>query len=213
MARPPKTPPASNRAQRVAEMQRKERGAQRRRLSMLWIALGVVVALIIGLVAWAISSRPSLEGVQVYEEVGAPPVLSRDHVTTPVEYDQAPPVGGNHHPAWWNCGIYEEQLPDHHVVHSLEHGAVWLTYQPGIAEAELEQLRELADQDFLLLSPYEGQASPVMATAWGHQLSVDSVSESREQLELFIREYRQGPQTPEPGAACTGGTTADLIGG
>jgi Protein of unknown function (DUF3105) len=213
MARPPKTPPASARAQRVAEMQRKEKGVQRRRLSVLWIALGVVLALVIGAVAWAIASRPSLEGVQVYEEVGAEPVLSRDHVSTPVTYEQTPPVGGDHHPTWWNCGVYEQQLPDHHVVHSLEHGAVWLTYQPGLPEDQLEQLRELADQDFVLLSPYEGQPAQVMATAWGHQLSVEDLSASREQLELFIREYRQGPQTPEPGAACTGGTTTDLIGG
>ena len=27
-------------------------------------------------------------------------------------------------------------------------------------------------------------------------------------LQSFIRAYRVGPQTPEPGAACTGGTAA-----
>jgi hypothetical protein len=29
-------------------------------------------------------------------------------------------------------------------------------------------------------------------------------------LESFIQAYRQGPQTPEPGAVCTGGTSATL---
>lgn len=40
-------------------------------------------------------------------------------------------------------------------------------------------------------------------TAWGKQLSVDSSSDGR--LAAFIQKYRQGPQTPEPGAVCSGG--------
>lgn len=215
MARPPKTPPATGRQQRLAELQRKERGARRRSVSMLWVSLAAILVLVAGLVTWAIMSRPTLDGaVEVFEPAGTTaPVLSRNHVTTAVEYEQTPPVGGDHHPAWWNCGIYEEPIPSHHAVHSLEHGAVWLTYQPDLPAEQLEQLRELADQDFILLSPFEGQPAQIMATAWGHQLQVDNMDEGRELLELFIREYRQGPQTPEPGAACTGGTTRDLIGG
>src|SRR5690606_18682641 len=114
MARPPKSPPASSRQQRLAEMQRKEKGAQRRRLSMLWVSLVLIIAVVAGLVVWAIASRPTLEGaVEVYEPVGTTaPVLSRNHVTTTVEYEQTPPVGGDHHPAWWNCGVSVTPIPN-----------------------------------------------------------------------------------------------------
>ncbi|MGB3186609.1 MAG: DUF3105 domain-containing protein [Ornithinimicrobium sp.] len=195
----------TERAQRAAAMQRQARRQERRRALLVWGSVALVVLLILGVVGYAIATRPSLSAVVEYDDPG------RDHVAGAVEYEQDPPVGGDHNQAWWNCGIYTEPIPPHHAVHSLEHGAVWLTYQPDIADEERQTLVDLADQEFMLLSPNETQTSPVIATAWGHQLSVDSAEDER--LALFISEYRQGPQTPEPGAACTGGTTTDLLSG
>jgi len=60
-------------------------------------------------------------------------------------------------------------------------------------------------QDCLLASPYPGLDSPIVASAWGAQIRLDSADD--ENLERFISSYRRGPQTPEPGAACTGGTS------
>ncbi len=55
----------------------------------------------------------------------------------------------------------------------------------------------------MLASPYEGLESPVVASAWGKQLRLEGADDP--DLESFIQSYFQGPQTPEPGAACTGG--------
>ena len=202
MARQPST---SSRTDTVAALQKQARAADRRRSLLIWGGLVLVLALVAGAVGFAIANRPTLDAVQSYDDLG------QDHVTEPVDYEISPPPGGDHHPAWWNCGIYEEEIPAHHAVHSLEHGAVWLTYQPDLPQAQVDTLRGLADQDFLLLSPNADQSSPVVATAWGLQLEVDTADDER--LPRFIREYRQGPQTPEPGAACTGGTTTDLLAG
>jgi hypothetical protein len=57
---------------------------------------------------------------------------------------------------------------------------------------------------YVILSPYPGLPSPVVASAWGKQLQLPSVSDPR--LGQFIDYFRQGPQTPEPGATCAGGT-------
>ncbi|MDQ3383375.1 MAG: DUF3105 domain-containing protein [Actinomycetota bacterium] len=214
MPRQSKNTASSDRAQRVAQLQRQAKTRDRRSLSAIWIGLSLVLALIAGLVTWAIVSNEPVDlgAVEVYDDPEDPADdLERTHVETAVPYEQQPAVGGPHHQAWWTCGTYEEQVPDHHAVHSLEHGAVSLTYQPGIADDQLDELRDLADQDFVLLSPYEGQEAPVMATAWGHQMSVDSADDPR--VAEFVREYRQGPQTPEPGVTCDGGTTTDLLGG
>jgi hypothetical protein len=138
-------------------------------------------------------------GVQTYD-VGPANV----HTEGDVDYAQSPPVGGEHNPVWQNCGFYEEPVLEENAVHSLEHGAVWITYSPDLPQDEIERLSDLAQsQTYLLVSPYPGLDYPVVASAWGKQLSLESAEDP--DLEQFIATYNQGPQTPEPGAACTGG--------
>ena len=48
--------------------------------------------------------------------------------------------------------------------------------------------------------------SPIEATAWGKQMWLKDFDQAK--LEDFVKTYAQGPQTPEPGAACTGGIGA-----
>src|SRR5215212_3432936 len=62
--------------------------------------------------------------------------LPRSHVDGPVEYPQTPPVGGNHSPVWQNCHYYDTSVPNERAVHSLEHGAVWITYSPDTSAAD-----------------------------------------------------------------------------
>jgi hypothetical protein len=144
----------------------------------------------------AASSPP--DGVQSFD------VPSRGHIEGDVSYEQTPPVGGAHNPVWQNCGFYEEPVRDETAVHSLEHGAVWITYRPDLPQDEIERLRDLSGTNsYVLVSPYPDQDSPVVASAWGKRLTLESAGDSN--LERFINAYSQGPQTPEPGAACTGG--------
>lgn len=176
--------------------------AKERRTRLLWIGATTAVILVIaGVVTFAVvrdvSNRPSLDAVQTYE-------VSANHVQTPVDYEQTPPVGGDHNPVWLNCGVYDEPVPNELAVHSLEHGAVWITHSPDLPAGEVEQLVDSVPDEYVVVSPYEGLPAPVVASAWGHQLELDGVADPR--LAEFIREYRQGPQTPEPGAACTGGS-------
>lgn len=80
---------------------------------------------------------------------------------------------------------------------------MWITYRPDLATAEIDTLRALtADQTHLLVSAFPGLASPVVLTAWGHQLAVDNAGDPR--FAAFVSTYQQGTQTPEPGAPCTG---------
>lgn len=195
-----------SRSDRIAQIQREAKAKDRRSLSVIWVALGGVLVLIGGLVVFAIVSQPERAEVQEYEWS-----LEEDigHVDYRPDYEQQPPAYGEHNAAWWNCGTYEEPVPDHHAVHSLEHGAIWLTYQPELPEGELETLRALADQPDMLLSPYPGQESPVIATAWGRQLFLDEADDSA--ITDFIRDYMNDPGVPEPNGICYRGTTTDLL--
>lgn len=193
-------PPTTQRSSDSSSRTRGRRLQQRRRSQAPIYLIGGAVVLVVVLVGFLIFRRAdtAIAGVQTFGN------LPRGHTEQPVNYPQNPPVGGAHSPAWQNCGIYDQPIRSELAVHSLEHGAVWITYQPDLPEAEVSLLQNLVrGQSFLLLSPYEGLPAPVVASAWGVQLQLDSASDPR--LEQFIEAYRLGPQTPEPGASCTGG--------
>jgi hypothetical protein len=166
---------------------------KKQQIPWLWIGLGAFVVLVL---AFVIYRRPEpIEGLISYG------TLSSNHVEGAVTYAQVPPAGGDHHATWMRCDAYSEPIPNERAVHSLEHGAVWITYSPDLDPAQLSKLQaSVRSQSYLLLSPYEGLPAPIVATAWGLQIKLDSADDPR--LVQFIRNYRQGPQTLEPGAAC-----------
>ncbi|MYV55705.1 DUF3105 domain-containing protein [Streptomyces sp. SID3212] len=135
--------------------------------------------------------------------------LTRNHVTEAVKYPMKPPVGGDHNQVWMNCdrNVYKDAIPDMNAVHSLEHGAVWVTYNDKASDDDVKTLTDKVEKtSYTLLSPYKDQAGTIMLSAWGKQLTVDKASDPR--VNQFLTKYVQGPQTPEPGAACTGGMGA-----
>lgn len=169
--------------------------------------VGVLLAasvLLVGCAGSTPTGEPSsegIEGVKAYDD------LTRDHTEAPVDYPQSPPVGGDHSPKWLDCTgtVYDAPVPNENAVHSLEHGAVWVTYDDSVGDADVETLTGMVDgSPYTLMSPYAGQSSPIVLTAWGVQLGVESADDPR--IEEFLTAYRQGPQTPEPGATCEWGT-------
>lgn len=193
---------SSTRQQRRASSQRPKKNDR----SGFWFSLGLVAIAAIGVIAIALN-RPTERAAPPSPPPGVEQAsnLSREHTEGPVNYPgKNPPMGGAHTPQWQNCGFYDTPINNMNAVHSLEHGAVWITYRPDLPADQVEVLRQLARrQSFILVSPYPELTSPVVATAWGAQLKMDSVADSR--LGDFIRAYRVGPTTPEPGALCTGG--------
>lgn len=165
-------------------------------------ALALVVVLGVALVVASAAGRDGGE-VTVPDGTDVVEINERGHVDGEVDYDQAPPIGGAHAPAWQNCGIYSDPVGDENAVHSLEHGAVWITYRPDLPADAVETLEAKAEgETHVLVTPYEDLDAPVVLSAWGRQLAVDSVDDDR--IDQFLRAFQQGPQTPELGAACSG---------
>lgn len=132
--------------------------------------------------------------------------LARNHVTGTVTYPTDPPVGGPHNPVWLNCDgdVYTEPVRNETAVHSLEHGAVWITYNSKAKKADVNALAaKVKKTPYTMMSPYENQNDPIMLTAWGHQRTVTSASDPG--VDRFFERYAGGKQTPEVGAPCTGG--------
>lgn len=135
--------------------------------------------------------------------------LSQGHKGGILPYPQSPPVGGEHNGVWSQCNgnVYTQEIPKENAVHSLEHGAAWVTYRPDLPKADVAKLADLVQgTSYRLMSPYPGLKEAVSLQAWGRQLQVQSVTDPR--IKAFLEAYTNGPQAPEKGATCSGGTTA-----
>jgi len=184
------------------------------------IGLVTVVAVVaVGIIGYGVwyswdSERPlgekrtdQIDGVTNFRKTDKAK-LTNNHVPTTVKYFATPPVGGDHNPAWQNCegDVYLAQVPNEHAVHSLEHGAVWITYRPDLPKDQIDALAErVRGTDYMLMSAYPGLDAPISLQAWGFQLKVDDADDPR--IKKFITTFRR-KASMEPGAACSGGVTA-----
>ena len=149
------------------------------------------------LLALTACGSKGIEGVQTFKYPAG------DHRTGSLIYAESPPAGGPHNASWQNCGVYDRPLYNEYAVHSLEHGAVWVTYRPDLDAAGLDTLKKLVEgRPYTILSPYEGLDTPVAMSAWGAQLKVDQPGDAR--LKAFLDKYEQGATAPERGASCSG---------
>ena len=177
----------------------------------------VLGAALVGLIVYAAMNQGSgvrdlvrnpdgaIDGVAVAEGE-----LKRDHVSGPVKYAQTPPNSGAHNATPQQCDVYTEPIAPEHAIHSLEHGAVWITYNKDVPADQVEKLAAKVEGDpYGLMSPVPEQKSPINLSAWGRRLSVDSADDER--IDDFIEGYRSGPQTPERGAACIGTTATGPV--
>jgi hypothetical protein len=171
-----------------------------RLIAAAWLALCLIVltgAPALGQESSAEEQDERIPGVEIFE------IESANHSVDPIDYEMSPPAGGEHHPIWQNCGFYEEPVIPEHAVHSQEHGAVWITYDPELDSDQIAALEQLATENqYLLVTPFLDLPAPVVASAWGAQLRLDRVDDPR--LPAFIRQY--AGNGPEPGAPCSGGT-------
>ena len=201
---------AQDRRARAAPIQAEHRRVERRRRILIVGTAGTVGLLIVGAAVLGVwdqaqkdaaveaAARQPIDGVEEF------PDPTRNHVERVVAYPQTPSVGGDHSPVWTNCGVYDSPVDPMQTTHSLEHGAVWVGYDPDLAQDDVDRLSDLANANsYVVLSPAEGVPAPITASAWGVQLSVETADDQR--LQTFLQKYQQGPQAPEPGAPCTGG--------
>jgi hypothetical protein len=179
-----------------------------------------------------VANKSGISGVLAWDTTGWPGdgaahagALEHDHVAGPVKYAVLPPVGGPHNPIWMNAGVYTKPIPSERAVHNLEHGAVWITYDPNLPAAEVTELTAfvskqsmiseptaesgsaVADQAnrYIDLSPWSSNAlpSPIVISAWGYQLRVTSPTDPR--LQQFVDKFRHNATySPEFGAAVDG---------
>ncbi|TDC10254.1 DUF3105 domain-containing protein [Nonomuraea longispora] len=203
---------AQARREHLEKMRAEQRRKQRRSALLMWGTGGLIIVVLVGVVGFYLvkqARETSLDAVTSARYEGG------QHVWTKVSYKETPPVGGQHHNNWQQCAIYDKPIHSEHAVHSLEHGAIWITYRPDLPKAQLDALTQVASstgqQDYMLMSPFPDLPSPIVVSSWGHQLKLTDANDPK--LGAFIKKYQNGPDTPELGATCGGEaavtTTAD----
>jgi hypothetical protein len=183
-------------------------------------AAGLVAVLIIGFAAWQLVAKATaptwqekaagIQGIHNYLQTN-PDYFKYgpegNHKSGTLQYPTSPPVGGTHNPRWQNCmgDVYTSQIAKEHAVHALEHGAVWVTYNPSLPADQVAKLKSKVEgRSFMLMSPYPDLDKPISLQAWGYQLKVDNADDKR--IDQFIDALRQNA-TQEPQAGCSGGIT------
>jgi len=150
--------------------------------------------------ALKVTSPSQITGLKTYKYASG-----QQHVSTPVDYKESPPVGGPHDPYWADCTgtVYTVDIRHENAVHALEHGAVWVTYNPKkVSSSDIKTLAKLVtNQPGRLMSPYAGLDSPISIQSWNHQLKVSKASDQR--LKQFADFFTTNPDYyPEIGASC-----------
>jgi hypothetical protein len=187
----------------------------------MFTAAGLVAVSIIGFGAWKVYEKDhqppwqeraaSIEGIHNYLDTNkdwfAVDPNVGNHKAGPLTYPNYPPVGGVHNGQWQNCmgDVYPAAIPKEQATHSMEHGAVWVTYRPDLPADQVEKLAsKVRNVEFMLMSPYPGLDAPISLQAWGYQLKLENANDGR--IDDFINALRKNT-TQEPQAGCSGGIT------
>jgi hypothetical protein len=165
--------------------------------------VGVALALVAGCSSGGASPTASSTAGSDIPGVVFERAAGRSHRQGHIDYPgKHPPSGGDHNPAPLTCGFYDQQPPDEFAVHSLEHGAVWIAFDPSLSAADVAVLRAFTTLDHVLVTPYAGMDTPITLVAWEHRLELPSATDPR--IKQFVDEFRNASSAPERGAACTG---------
>lgn len=178
---------------------------------VIWFLIPTL--LIVGVGVWVFAKNPAILGEQA--DTGKPvavsrpvegtvdyEVIGREHIaqgTFGSGYNSNPPSSGVHWASPAKNGVYDTQLPDEQIIHDLEHGHVWISYKPDVADEVKQKLAEIVrDDDWkIILAPRDKNETMIALAAWGRVLKLDQPD--YEKVRDFIRTYRnRGPEnTPE----------------
>ena len=176
-----------------------------------------------------VTPPPGIPGLLAWDTAGYPGpgtpgagTLAHDHVDGTVVYAVIPPVGGPHAPIWMNAGVYTAAVPSERAVHDMEHGAVWITYDPKLPADQVAALTSFVAKQsliaengenapagqsnrYVVMSPWSGSdlPSPIVISSWGYQLRVSSPTDAR--LQQFVDTFRASKTySPEAGSPVDG---------
>jgi cell division protein FtsL len=113
---------------------------------------------------------------------------------TAVDFKTNPPTSGSHlaNPQPW--GYYNKVLADKAVVHALEHGGIWISYQ-SLSDGDKLILKEIAKVNPLsvIVSSRPANDNKIVVASWSRMMKLDSIDSAL--IQKYINTYKN--QSPE----------------
>lgn len=173
-------------------------------LGAVAIALVVVAAIFVlnrgGDDSSQTSTDVSADGLMGSAVAATDPKTDRQHISDPLQLQipkGEPPTRGPHFAVPQNTGVYKQAVPDGNAIHALEHGIVWISYNPSKVDADtIKKLEDLGKQYAvdLIVSPRPDNDRAIDIVSWGQILVLDKFDKGT--LEKFITTNRN--RAPEP---------------
>jgi len=221
----PAEPGGPNRQARKDEARRQREAIRRRMARRRWmrqVAIVLAVVLVAGAVGayFLLRSSPadaagcgSVRTIAPYDpssedrthigqasDVPTPPPLS--------SYASTPPTSGPHNPTPQPSGVYTQPPDVYRSIHSLEHAAVIIWYNPSASGDALDAIKAFyqdpIEMDHVIVAPYsypdQGAAGSLpngkdmVMVAWHHMQSCDNLS--LDAVKSFVASYRFNPARP-----------------
>ena len=165
----------------------------------------VIVVLVVGIVGFTQLTKKTPEQIQFEQEVKVVsldgkveefPIEGRDHVSAEVsvDYQTNPPTSGDHYGTPTNWGVYDKELQDESVVHSLEHGGIWISYK-DISDEDKSVLEDIGktNSQSVVVSPRSANDANIAVASWGKLLKLDTTDKVL--IQKYIDMYKN--QSPE----------------
>ncbi len=126
----------------------------------------------------------------------------REHVSSKEYGGDQPPTSGSHtNPVAW--GVYDTEVRDDQVIHNMEHGGIYVSYQPDLPQDQIEKLKKLLSEPFsnpefqpkkIVLAPRAANKSPIELSSWRRSESLASYDQKK--IEEYV--MRNLGKSPEP---------------
>ena len=126
----------------------------------------------------------------------------REHVDSKKYGGDQPPTSGAHaNPVSW--GVYDTEVRDDQLIHNMEHGGIYVSYQPDLPQDQIEKLKKLLSEPFsnpefqpkkIVLAPRAANKSPIVLSSWRRSESLASYDQKK--IEEYIK--RNLGKSPEP---------------
>jgi Protein of unknown function (DUF3105) len=121
---------------------------------------------------------------------------------TPDKTGVKPPTSGRHDPSPAECGTHDQEIPDANLVHTLEHGAVGVLYDPETPLVDVKAIEEVVSSydDHTFSAPYKGMEDQVTVVSWSRRMGLDQFD--GDAVREYIDTFRNTEPAPEAGAEC-----------
>ncbi|HZD22426.1 MAG TPA: DUF3105 domain-containing protein [Acidimicrobiia bacterium] len=180
----------------------KESDGQRLRQLLVWGGAAIVILGGAFWIALGVSQPeepppPELAAVETFEDMGVGHLAAGE---PPPVYNSDPPTSGPHAATPAPCGIYRQPVSDVSQLHSMEHGAVVVQYDPDLPQDQIEMIEDIdwPPAAEVIVAPRPNNPAAVALTSWTRRLLLDEVDV--DVITVYQREF--GNQSPEAGAQC-----------